>query len=259
VLLLEVRRYVLRTAYRQPRAARCQLLENVAESSTLTCPTRRLLPMPANIDFVQVFVTFVVLILSLTVHETAHAWTADRLGDSTARMLGRISLNPAVHIDVIGTIVFPLVALLGNVPVLGWAKPVPVNIGRLQGNWKRKYMLIAAAGPASNLGLAIVAAGALRLLPSALLEPTAEAALAPVELFLRVGVSLNVLLAVFNMVPVPPLDGGNVLSGLLRGPVADMYDRLRPYGFMILYGLMFTGVLTMIISPPAQALLYWLL
>jgi Zn-dependent protease len=212
-----------------------------------------------NIDFVQVFVTFLVLLFSLTVHETAHAWTADRFGDPTARLLGRISLNPAVHIDPIGTIVFPLIALLTNVPVLGWAKPVPVNITRLRGNWKRKYMLIAAAGPASNLVLAVIAALVLRVLPTATLEPTVEAALAPVILFLKVAVYLNVLLAVFNMVPVPPLDGGNVAAGLLRGPVAEMYDRLRPYGFMILYGLMFTGVLTTIISPPAQFLLYWLL
>jgi len=212
-----------------------------------------------NIDFVQVFVTFLVLLFSLTVHETAHAWTADRLGDPTARLLGRISLNPAVHIDPIGTIVFPLIALLTNVPVLGWAKPVPVNITRLRGSWKRKYMLIAAAGPASNLVLAVIAALVLRVLPAATLEPTVEAALAPVILFLKVSVYLNVLLAVFNMVPVPPLDGGNVVAGLLRGPVAEMYDRLRPYGFMILYGLMFTGVLTTIISPPAQFLLYWLL
>ena len=212
-----------------------------------------------NIDFVQVFVTFLVLLFSLTVHETAHAWTADRLGDPTARLLGRISLNPAVHIDPIGTIVFPLIALLTNVPVLGWAKPVPVNITRLRGNWKRKYMLIAAAGPASNLVLAVIAALVLRVLPAATLEPTVEAALAPVILFLKVSVFLNVLLAVFNMVPVPPLDGGNVVAGVLRGPVAEMYDRLRPYGFMILYGLMFTGVLTTIISPPAQFLLYWLL
>jgi Zn-dependent protease len=211
-----------------------------------------------NIDFVQVFVTFLVLLFSLTVHETAHAWTADRLGDPTARLLGRISLNPAVHIDPIGTIVFPLIALLTNVPVLGWAKPVPVNITRLRGNWKRKYMLIAAAGPASNLVLAVIAALVLRVLPATTLEPTVEAALAPLILFLKVAVYLNVLLAVFNMVPVPPLDGGNVVAGLLRGPVAEMYDRLRPYGFMILYGLMFTGVLTTIISPPAQFLLYWL-
>ena len=212
-----------------------------------------------NIDVVQVFVTFLVLLFSLTVHETAHAWTADRLGDPTARLLGRISLNPAVHVDPIGTIVFPLIALLTNVPVLGWAKPVPVNITRLRGNWKRKYMLIAAAGPASNLVLAVIAALVLRVLPATTLEPTVEAALAPVILFLKVSVYLNVLLAVFNMVPVPPLDGGNVVAGLLHGPLAEMYDRLRPYGFMILYGLMFTGVLTTIISPPAQFLLYWLL
>jgi Zn-dependent protease len=215
--------------------------------------------MLTNIDFVQVFVTFLVLLFSLTVHETAHAWTADRLGDPTARLLGRISLNPAVHIDPIGTIVFPLIALLTRVPVLGWAKPVPVNITRLRGNWKRKYMLIAAAGPASNLVLAVIASLVLRVLPAALLEPTAEAALAPLILFLRVAVYLNVLLAVFNMVPVPPLDGGNVVAGLLRGPVAEMYERLRPYGFIILYGLMFSGMLTIIISPPAQFLLYWLL
>jgi len=214
--------------------------------------------MLPNIDLVQVFITFVVLLFSLSIHEAAHAWTADRLGDPTARLLGRISLNPAVHVDPIGTIVFPLIALLTNVPVLGWAKPVPVNITRLRGNWKRKYMLIAAAGPASNLVLAVIAALVLRVLPGTTLEPTVDAALAPLILFLRLAVYLNVVLAVFNMVPVPPLDGGNVVAGLLQGPVADMYERLRPYGFLILYGLMFTGVLTTIISPPVAFLLYWL-
>ncbi len=214
--------------------------------------------MLPNINLVQVFIVFVALLFSLSIHEAAHAWTADRLGDPTARLLGRISLNPAVHVDPIGTIVFPLIAMLTNVPVLGWAKPVPVNVTRLRGNWKRKYMLIAAAGPASNLVLAVIASLVLHLLPTALLEPTAEAALDPLIRFLSVAIGLNVLLALFNMVPVPPLDGGNVVAGLLRGPVAEMYDRLRPYGFIILYGLMFTGVLTMIISPPAQFLLYWL-
>jgi Zn-dependent protease len=211
--------------------------------------------MLQNIDFVQVFVTFLVLLASLTVHEAAHAWTADRLGDPTARLLGRISLNPAVHVDPIGTIAFPLIALITGVPVLGWAKPVPVNITRLRGHWKRKYMVIAAAGPASNLVMAAIASLILHLLPSATLEPTLEGALTPVILFLQIAIYLNVLLAVFNMVPIPPLDGGNVLAGVLRGPVADMYDRLRPYGFFILYGLMFTGILTMIISPPARLLL----
>jgi Zn-dependent protease len=203
-----------------------------------------------NIDFAQVLTVFVVLLFSLTVHEAAHAWSADRLGDATARLLGRISLNPAVHVDPIGTIVFPLIALVTNVPVLGWAKPVPVNIARLRGNWKQKYMLIAAAGPASNLVLAAIAGIVLKLVP---LDG------GPVLQVLQTAVYLNVILAVFNMIPVPPLDGGNALSGLLRGPVSDAFDRIRPYGFLILYGLMFSGILTMIIGPPASFLLSWLL
>ena len=213
--------------------------------------------MPAHIDFAAVFITFLVLLFSLTVHEAAHALTADRLGDPTARLLGRVSLNPAVHVDPLGTIVLPLIAIISNFPVLGWAKPVPVNITRLRGHWKRKYMLIAAAGPASNLVLAVLASLVLHLVPvSGALQ---EAALSPLAELFREVVFINVLLAVFNMVPVPPLDGGNVLAGVLRGPVAEMYDRLRPYGFLILYGLMFTGILTMIILPPAQFLWDWLL
>jgi Zn-dependent protease len=211
----------------------------------------------AGINFVEVFIIFLVLLFSLTVHEAAHALTADRLGDPTARLLGRVSLNPAVHVDPIGTIVFPLIAIITSLPVLGWAKPVPVNVTRLRGHWKRKYMLIAAAGPASNLVLAVIASILLHVIPVS--GRLAEAALGPLGAVLREAVYLNVLLAVFNMVPVPPLDGGNVLAGVLRGPVADMYDRLRPYGFIILYGLMFTGILTMIILPPAQFLLSWLL
>ena len=211
----------------------------------------------AGIDFADLFIKFVVLLLSLTVHEAAHAITADRLGDPTARLLGRVSLNPAVHVDPIGTLLFPLIALLTNVPVLGWAKPVPVNITRLRGHWKRKFMLIAAAGPASNVVLAIAASLLLHIVPVA--GRLEAATLAPLAAFLYQAVLLNVLLAVFNMVPVPPLDGGNVLAGVLRGPVAETYERMRPYGFMILYGLMFTGILTTIISPPAQFLLSWLL
>ncbi|HXD21651.1 MAG TPA: site-2 protease family protein [Vicinamibacterales bacterium] len=213
--------------------------------------------MPAGLDFSRIFIEFVVLIFSLTVHEAAHAFTSDRLGDPTARLLGRVSLNPAVHVDPIGTILFPLIAMVTNVPVLGWAKPVPVNITRLKGHWKRKYMLIAAAGPASNVVLAVLASLALHLVPVG--GDLEAATLAPLAAFLYQAVLLNVLLAVFNMVPVPPLDGGNVLAGVLRGPIADAYEGLRPYGFMILYGLMFTGVLATIISPPAQFLLSLLL
>jgi len=211
----------------------------------------------ANVDFVAVFIAFVVLILSLTVHEAAHAITADRLGDPTARLLGRVSLNPAVHVDPIGTILFPLISMFTGAPLIGWAKPVPVNPTRLGRHWKRKFMVIAAAGPASNIAIAIVAALILHIIPiSGSLE---EATLAPLAVFLYRLVGLNVLLAVFNMIPVPPLDGGNVVAGVLRGPLAEAFDRLRPYGFLILYALILSGTLNTIVFPAADVVSSWLL
>ncbi|MBI4887969.1 MAG: site-2 protease family protein [Acidobacteria bacterium] len=214
-----------------------------------------------NIDLTQLLAGFLVLLVSLTVHEAAHAWSADRLGDSTARMLGRLTLNPAAHVDPIGTILFPLIAMATNLPIIGWAKPVPVNPGALRPNWRQKFMVIAAAGPASNLVLALVAAVALRVVApvDATGDLIAISVVNRIEPLLRLAVYINVLLAVFNMVPVPPLDGGNVLAGLLTGPLANAYDRLRPYGFLILYGLMLTGLLSSVISPPARVLLSWLL
>ena len=213
--------------------------------------------MLANVDFVAVFIAFVVLIFSLTVHEAAHAVTADRLGDPTARLLGRVSLNPAVHVDPIGTILFPLISMLTGAPLIGWAKPVPVNSTRLGRQWKRKFMVIAAAGPASNIVIAIVAALILHIVPvSGSLE---ERTLAPLAVFLYQLVGLNVLLAVFNMIPVPPLDGGNVLAGVLRGPLAEAFERLRPYGFLILYALILSGALNTIVFPAADVVQSWLL
>src|SRR3954465_14962188 len=156
-----------------------------------------------DIDIAQVFIAFTVLLFSLTVHEMAHAFTADRLGDSTARLLGRISLNPLVHADVIGTVVFPLMALITGAPLIGWAKPVPVNVRQLR-HHRRDYVLVAAAGPASNLVLAVLAAvvlGAWPVSPVTLGEPNVSA---PLASLLSSAVRTNVLLAVFNMIPIPP-------------------------------------------------------
>ena len=209
-----------------------------------------------DFDIARVLIGFTVLLLSLTVHEAAHAWSADILGDSTARQLGRVSLNPAVHIDPIGTLVFPLVAMFSGLPLIGWAKPVPVNPGNLHPHWQRKYMAIAAAGPASNLVLAVIGAAGVRLIG---FEGGSTPAISQIFQFLLMMVVLNVLLAVFNMIPVPPLDGGNVLSGLLRGPAAEMFNRLRPFGMIILYALLISGMLWTIVTPIQDAILAVLL
>ena len=210
-----------------------------------------------DIDFAQIVTAFIVLLFSLTVHEMAHAWTADRLGDPTARLLGRVSLNPIVHADLIGTVVFPLLAMIGNLPLIGWAKPVPVNVRRLR-HQRRDYVLVAAAGPASNLVLAVVASVVLRMLPVppvTLGEPNVSV---PLALLLSGAIRLNVLLAVFNMIPIPPLDGGNVIGGLLPRRFAFAFDAVRPYGFMLLYVLMLSGRLGSIIGPPSSLLVSWL-
>ena len=202
-----------------------------------------------NIDLVQLFIWLLILIGSLTVHEAAHAWAADRLGDPTARNLGRLSLNPAVHVDPIGTIAFPLIAMLTNLPLIGWAKPVPVSMAALRPHYRQKFMVVAAAGPASNIALAVIAAILLQVIGG----------VSPLSSALETALISNVFLAVFNMVPVPPLDGGNVLAGLLSGPLADVFDRLRPYGFLILYGLMLSGVLNTVAWPVAERLVGWLM
>jgi Zn-dependent protease len=209
-----------------------------------------------GIDFFGILIQFTLLVVSLSVHEAAHAWSAEKLGDPTARALGRVSLNPAVHVDPIGTIVFPLLSMISNLPLIGWAKPVPVGIQYLRGNWRQKFMIIAAAGPASNLVMAMGAAALLWILSGG---PPLETALGLAGRILMAFIQLNLLLAVFNMIPVPPLDGGNVLAGLVSGPIADALDRMRPYGIFILYGLMFLGVFSAVVYPLAFALMELLL
>jgi Zn-dependent protease len=208
----------------------------------------------AGIDFTELLIAFVILIASLTFHEAAHAWTANRLGDPTARMLGRLSLNPAVHVDPIGTIVFPLLAMLTGIPVIGWAKPVPVDMRHLR-HPRRDFAVVAVAGPISNL----ILAGAGALVFAVVNFDAATPAHELVAIALIRFILLNVLLAVFNMIPIPPLDGGNVLMGVLPEPMAATMDRLRPWGFLLLYALMLSGLLSQIIFPVQRAVLNALL
>ena len=194
-------------------------------------------------DLFSIAIAFGIVLASLTVHEAAHAWTADRLGDPTARMLGRVSLNPIVHIDLIGTVVLPIVAVLSGLPLIGWAKPVPVNISQLR-EPRRDFMIVAAAGPLSNIAQAVLAAMAYRMVVGSGADLGLTAGI------LDLGVRINLLLAFFNLIPIPPLDGGNVLAGLLPRSAAGIFVGLRQYGFIILYALMLTGVLFELIVPP---------
>lgn len=201
-----------------------------------------------SIDFAFVIPIFLILLLSLSIHEAAHAWTANQLGDPTARLLGRITINPLAHIDWIGTVLFPLVALLSGLPLLGWAKPVPVDPRNFRAP-RRDFAIVAAAGPISNLIIAVVCAVIFRVLFSSYGATWQQTAA-----WFAAGASLNVLLAVFNLIPVPPLDGGNVAMGLLPITAARAVNQLRPYGFLILYALMFSGVLGRVIFPIARAI-----
>jgi Zn-dependent protease len=197
------------------------------------------------LDLLSIALPFAIVLLSLTIHDAAHAWSSDRLGDPTARLLGRISWKPARHIDPIGTILLPLIAAYSGLPIIGWAKPVPVNVSRLR-RGRRDFMLVAAAGPASNLLQALIASIVLRAITAGGADHGLAANICVAY------VVINLLLAFFNLIPVPPLDGGNVLAGILPLNAEPGLHVLRQYGFLILYALMFTGVLDTLIEPPTR-------
>lgn len=195
-------------------------------------------------QLIPILIGFAIILVALTIHEAAHAWTAEKLGDPTARLLGRVSLNPLVHIDPIGTVLLPALAAFSGLPILGWAKPVPVNINRLR-HHRRDFMIVAAAGPLSNFAQAIVCALIFRSVFG-----LTDVSLAPAVL--RSAVEINLLLAFFNLVPIPPLDGGNVLAGLVPEGAAAVLDNLRQFGFILIYVLMLSGVLAELIIPPTE-------
>jgi Zn-dependent protease len=190
--------------------------------------------------------SYVVLLFSLSVHESAHAWTALRHGDPTARNLGRISLNPLVHIDLIGTVVMPLLMIFTGVPLLGWAKPTPVD-PRYFRNLRRGQIAVSGAGPLSNFLLALLCTAllfvAVRVLPGPLREQ-------PLVQLLSLGVQMNVLLTVFNLVPLPPLDGSHVVEWALPNGMGHRYMAvIAPYGGFILLALVMSGALFTVLSP----------
>src|SRR3569623_115421 len=172
-----------------------------------------------------------------------------KLGDPTAMMLGRLTLNPLKHIDPIGTVLVPLVLILAGGVIFGWAKPVPITVDNLR-HPKRDMALVAAAGPTSNLLMALIWALIMKL---ALVVASVAPALAmPLTYMGAAGISINVMLMVLNLLPVPPLDGSRVVSGMLPDPMAWKFNRLEPYGLIILLGLMITGILGKVLWPPVM-------
>jgi len=191
-----------------------------------------------------IVVQFLVVLFAISVHESAHAWTADRMGDPTARLQGRVTLNPLAHIDLLGTIIFPLLLAWMGAPVFGWAKPVMVNPYNFRDR-RRGGILVAAAGPLANIAVAAVTI--LIFLP---LKSTMLVSRLPIlfTVFIYL-IIINLYLAVFNLIPIPPLDGSGVLEGVLRGSALDMYQKIKPYGFLILLLIIYTRALNFIAAP----------
>lgn len=189
-------------------------------------------------------------LLAISCHEAAHGWMADRLGDDTARMLGRVTLNPIKHLDPMGTLVFALT--LVTMPVgFGWARPVPVNTRKFH-NPRRDDLWVALAGPAANFILAALSAMAVHLMTFAVSESTMVAwrvVAEPLYNMLIMSVYINVLLAFFNLLPVYPLDGSHVVEGLLPLRQALQFRKVKPFGMVILLGLIFAGVIDKVIFP----------
>jgi Zn-dependent protease len=191
------------------------------------------------------------LLFAITVHEAAHGWMARRLGDRTAEMLGRLTLNPIKHIDPIGTVLVPAILLLAGGFIFGWAKPVPVDPRNLA-HPRRDMAAVAAAGPMANLLMALLWALIAKL--GLVLTPTLPWVGVPLLLMGKTGIFLNSILMVLNLLPLPPLDGGRVLVGLLPDRLADKVASIEPYGMFILVGLMITGFLGQLIGPPITLL-----
>jgi len=186
------------------------------------------------------------VLFAITLHEVAHGWAARRFGDRTAELLGRLTLNPLKHLDPVGSVAVPLVLAFLNLPPFGWAKPVPVNPRNLR-KPKQHMLLVAAAGPASNFVMALLWAVGLALVLQVPMPPSGA------RQFLlsmtQIGIYFNVLIAIFNLMPIPPLDGGRVLRGLVPEALGRKLDAVEPYGLIIVMGLLALGFLGQVVAP----------
>ena len=195
----------------------------------------------------QVSIWLLPILFAVTMHEAAHGWVAFKLGDDTAFRAGRISANPFKHIDLIGTIVVPIVLLVTTSFIFGWAKPVPVDGNRLR-HPKRDLALVAAAVPLSNFLMAFIWMG-FEKLGILLLQKKIEMGI-PLVLMSEAGVMINLFLMVLNLIPIPPLDGSRVVSSFLPKPFDDYYDKISAYGFIIILVLLMTNIIPKIMLPP---------
>ncbi|MBN1521699.1 MAG: site-2 protease family protein [Candidatus Aureabacteria bacterium] len=187
-----------------------------------------------NLDIVKFLIVFPIVLFSITIHEVAHGWAALKMGDPTAKYMGRLTLNPIRHLDPVGSLLLPLLLFLTGMPVFGWAKPVPVDFRRLR-DQRMGYVFVGLSGPLANISLALFVGLVIRVMPVNIFT----------ELLTFI-FFLNMILALFNLIPFPPLDGSRVLFGLLPQENRFILHRFEKYGLIILMVLIFTGAFKMI-------------
>jgi Zn-dependent protease len=201
-------------------------------------------------DQIQTIILLILpLMLAIILHEVSHGWVAGKLGDPTARLLGRITLNPIPHIDPFGSILVPGILLLtGSHFLFGWAKPVPVNFGNLRGG-RKSMALVALSGPVTNLLLAVISSIVYHLTPGVGSPGLSGALILPIHLMARYSVILNLVLMVFNLLPIPPLDGGRIAVGLLPESLAIHLQRAERWGMLIVLLLIVSDLWTRVLGP----------